>query len=464
MSSSARLAATEAAAATRPAVAAATPVLTARGLGKCYHTYARPVDRLKQALFGRGGRRYFREFWALRSVDLDLQRGSALGIVGRNGSGKSTLMQILAGTLPPTTGRAEIEGRIGALLELGSGFNPEFSGRDNVLLQGTLLGVPPAELAPRLPEIEAFADIGEFVHAPVKTYSSGMFVRLAFAVQVVLAPEVLIVDEALSVGDAAFQIKCMTRMRRLLEAGTTVIFASHDMGAVRSLCSEAIWLHQGEVRARGPARETTAAYARFLFGAETPPPPPAPSAATTRPLLVEPPADELPRLEDGPELRRWGSQRARITRLRLAELGGDDAEPVFHNGRRLRLEFEFEAAEALDSDGLGVAFSLRNTNGLDLITFASYEVQQRLPAVPRGGALRVAFEFDNILPRGDYGLVLAIEDVAGDDRRYLDFVEHAMLVRVTSPVRTFSVVAPPVQCEVTAVVPATAPAPAAPPA
>lgn len=425
------------------------PVLVARGLGKCYRTYARPIDRLKHALPGWRSKSHFREYWALQDVGFELHRGKALGLVGRNGSGKSTLLQILAGTLPPTTGEAEIWGRVGGLLELGSGFNPEFTGRQNARLQGVLLGFSPAEVDARLPEIAAFAEIGEFMDAPVKTYSSGMFVRLAFAVQVALPPEVLIVDEALSVGDAAFQIKCMTRMRRLLGDGMTMIFASHDMEAVRGLCSEALWIDDGKVRARGCPRETTAAYVRFLFGADPSPPPP-PSRQPPEPTLgVASTTGALPALHDVPELGRWGSGQARVVGLRLAAVGSprEDGE-VFANGDRLRLEVDCHADADIDGERLGVAFSLRNTNGLDLITFATYEVGRRMPPLPRNGRLRVAFEFDNILPRGEYGLVLAIEEVWGDERRYLDFVEHAMLVRVTSSVRTFSVVAPPIAHEV----------------
>jgi lipopolysaccharide transport system ATP-binding protein len=429
------------------------PVLVAAGLGKCYHIYARPFDRLKQTLLGWRGRRYHREFWALRGVDLELHAGHALGIVGRNGSGKSTLLQILAGTLPPTIGEGEIRGRVGALLELGSGFDPEFTGRENVLMQGMLLGCSAAEVRRRFDEIEEFADIGPFIDAPVKTYSSGMFVRLAFAVQVVLAPEVLIVDEALSVGDAVFQIKCMTRMRRLIDAGMAVIFASHDVEAVRTLCSEAIWLHEGEVAARGCPRETTAAYLRFLFGAQPQPGAPATpvlqAASPVSPLRSGPLAALTPLDDRRTDLGRWGSGEARITGLELTDSRRDVA--VFTHGERLRLELEFRAERDLDGAGLGAAFAIRNTKGLNLIGFATHDAGRTLPPLPRGGTVRLAFEFDNILPRGEYGLVVAVEQVAGEERRYLDFVEHAMVVRVTHGSRTFSVVAPPVEHELVAV-------------
>src|SRR5690606_9234493 len=186
----------------------------------------------------------------------ELRPGEAIGIVGRNGSGKSTLLQIIAGTLPPTTGEVKLDGRVGALLELGSGFNPEFTGRENIALQGALLGFSAREIAARTPEIERFAEIGDFIELPVKTYSSGMFVRLAFAVQVLLEPEILIVDEALAVGDGAFQIKCMAHMRRMLERGVALLLTTHDVESVRTMCSKALWLdgrseeHTSELQSR----------------------------------------------------------------------------------------------------------------------------------------------------------------------------------------------------------------------
>lgn len=432
--------------------------LRARGLGKCYRSYARPFDRLRQVLPFVRRRPAVREFWALRDVDLELPRGCALGIVGRNGSGKSTLLQILGGTLAPTSGEAEIHGRAGGLLELGSGFHPEFTGRENARLQGILLGCTPDEVDAQMEAIARFAEIGPFLDEPVKTYSSGMFVRLAFAVQAVLPPELLIIDEALAVGDAAFQIKCMTHMRKLLDGGTTLLFASHDLEAVRSLCQEAIWLEQGEVRARGCPRETTSAYVRHLFGATASVPASAPGTSATRAAgAAQPAGPALPPLElaDGPG--RWGTGRARITGLRLQSLqdfaasGSATTDGPFRTGCRLRLEVACRAEAPLDGAHLGLAFSLRNTNGLDLITFATYEVGRRLPPLPRGGVLRMAFEFDNILPRGEYGLVLAVEEVHGDERRYHDFIEHAMLVRVSSDLRTFSVVVPPVAHELVSV-------------
>src|SRR5271170_3287992 len=223
-------------------------------LSKCYHIYDKPADRLKQTLL-RGRRQYYREFWALKDVSFEVRRGEAVGIIGRNGSGKSTLLQLITGTIRPTTGEIEANGRIAALLELGSGFNPDFTGRENVYLNGALLGLTTEEINNRFDAITAFADIGQYIDQPVKTYSSGMLVRLAFAVQVQIEPDILIVDEALAVGDALFQKRCFQQIEKLVSNGTSLLFVSHDQEAMRTLTHQALLLTHGAVRARGLSAE-----------------------------------------------------------------------------------------------------------------------------------------------------------------------------------------------------------------
>lgn len=234
-------------------------------LGKCYRIYPKPTDRLKQALW-RGRRQYFREFWALRDVNLEISRGETVAIIGRNGSGKSTLLQLICGTLAPTEGYVRTSGTIAALLELGSGFNPEFTGIENVFLNASLLGLTQDQILARLEDIQAFADIGDFIHQPVKTYSSGMLVRLAFAVIAHVEPSVLIVDEALSVGDAVFGQRCMRFIRRFTEQGT-LLFVSHDLNAVSSLCERAIWIESGRVQMDTATAAILTAYTRSCFEA-----------------------------------------------------------------------------------------------------------------------------------------------------------------------------------------------------
>jgi lipopolysaccharide transport system ATP-binding protein len=231
----------------------------ATGLGKCYQIYDKPRDRLKQTLL-RGRRQFYREFWALHDVCLEVRRGEALGIIGRNGSGKSTLLQLLAGTLTPTTGTVQIDGRVAALLELGSGFNPEFTGRENVYMNGAILGIGRAEMARRFAAIESFADIGSFIDQPTKTYSSGMMVRLAFSVAINIDPDILLVDEALAVGDAAFHFKCLERLDTLARNGLTLVFVSHSMDMIKTFCNHVLYLEAGAVKASGAPDEMAELY------------------------------------------------------------------------------------------------------------------------------------------------------------------------------------------------------------
>jgi ABC-type polysaccharide/polyol phosphate transport system ATPase subunit len=232
--------------------------ISVQALSKRYEIYDNPRDRLKQFLLprlrssaGRMPHQYFREFWAVKGVSFDIKRGETVGIIGRNGSGKSTLLQMICGTLTPTSGAVETRGRVAALLELGSGFNPEFTGRENVYLNAAVLGLSKQEIDERFDDIAAFADIGQFMDQPAKVYSSGMLARLAFSVAVQVDPDVLVVDEALSVGDMAFQEKSFTRMKRIRDAGTSILFVSHSPSAVRNFCNRAIWMDTGEMRAIG---------------------------------------------------------------------------------------------------------------------------------------------------------------------------------------------------------------------
>lgn len=245
-------------------------VIQVNDLGKSYHIYDKPSDRLKQMLFGRS-KKYYKEFWALKDVSFSIKRGETIGIIGRNGSGKSTLLQMLCGTLNPTLGKIETRGRIAALLELGAGFNPEFSGVENVYMAASLYGLSRAEIDQRFEDIANFADIGDHIYQPVKTYSSGMYVRLAFAVIAHVDADVLVVDEALAVGDAVFTQKCMRFIRKFKDNGT-LIFVSHDMGSVLNLCERAIWLDSGHVRRQGSAKDISEAYLQYtlqeVYGAD----------------------------------------------------------------------------------------------------------------------------------------------------------------------------------------------------
>jgi lipopolysaccharide transport system ATP-binding protein len=247
--------------------------ISIENISKCYHIYDKPQDRLKQAfipkiqrLTGSKERRYFREFWAVKNVSFEIKKGQTVGIIGKNGSGKSTLLQMICGTLTPTQGMVRTQGRLAALLELGSGFNADFSGRDNVFMNAALLGLERHEIENRFDDIVAFADIGSFIDEPVKTYSSGMMVRLAFAVQSQVDPEILIVDEALAVGDARFQAKCFDRLKKLKDQGTSILLVTHSSEQIVTHCDCAILLHEGQVIAEGEPKTVTNKYLDLLFG------------------------------------------------------------------------------------------------------------------------------------------------------------------------------------------------------
>jgi ABC-type polysaccharide/polyol phosphate transport system ATPase subunit len=233
--------------------------IKAESLGKCYRIYKNPEDRIKQA-FSREKRKFYKEFWALKDINLTVSRGETLGIIGRNGSGKSTLLQMICGTLTPTEGSVKTVGRVAALLELGSGFNPEFTGRENVAINARLLGLSEKEIENRFDQIVDFSEIGQFIDQPVKTYSSGMFVRLAFAIASHSEPDILIVDEALSVGDIAFQNKCIMRIKKLRDSGLTLIFVSHDLSTLQLICDRAIWIHEGRLKEAGDPVQVSQEY------------------------------------------------------------------------------------------------------------------------------------------------------------------------------------------------------------
>ena len=241
-------------------------------LSKCYQIYTQPRDRLKQFVLprlqriaGKSPKQYFREFWALKDVSFEVKKGETVGIIGRNGSGKSTLLQMICGTLNPTGGSIQTNGRIAALLELGSGFNPEFTGRENVYLNGAVLGLTNDEIDNRFDDIASFADIGDFIEQPVKTYSSGMVVRLAFAVAVNVDPQILVVDEALSVGDELFQRKCFSRIEAIKKNGATILFVTHAGGTIVELCDHAILMDAGEKLAMGKPKTIVGNYQKLLY-------------------------------------------------------------------------------------------------------------------------------------------------------------------------------------------------------
>jgi lipopolysaccharide transport system ATP-binding protein len=391
--------------------------IVVRNVSKLYRVYDQPQDRLKQLLW-RGYRSYGRDFWALRDISFEVRRGEMVGIIGRNGSGKSTLLQIIAGTLAPTTGEVGVGGRVAALLELGSGFNPEFTGRENVMLNGTLLGLSREEVLRRFDEIVAFAEIGPFLDQPVKTYSSGMLVRLAFAVQACLDPEVLIVDEALAVGDVFFQQKCYRRLEALRERGTSILFVSHNLADVRQFCQRAVVLSEGRAVFQGSSADAVAHYLLLdqqgraailpsdptLQAAPSPP-----TAALAVHQDVQEPAFAWPNdaaFLDIAHLPQVSSGGARCTHVALCDADGKPCW-VFEQGQTLSVFYEFELARPIDVPIGGIM--LTNNQGLVVHGKNALQYQDNVSVEAQpGDYLRFRQDIKLDLAFGDYTLEVGL--------------------------------------------------------
>jgi lipopolysaccharide transport system ATP-binding protein len=405
----------------------ATPevAISVRGLSKMYRIYDRPEDRLKHMLW-RGRRRYGREFWALRDISFDVYKGETVGIVGRNGSGKSTLLQIISGTLAPTTGDVWVSGRVTALLELGSGFNPEFTGRENVFMNGAILGISGEEMAARIDEIISFADIGEFIDQPTKIYSSGMVVRLAFAVQACLTPDILIVDEALSVGDMYFQTKCMAKIAELRKRGTSILFVSHAIDTVKAICSRAILLDRSSKVADGHPDPVTDKYIALMMGQHDHEV--ALTAAQAPGYLSDHPGAQRSLFQPSFEQRigeRFGNGKARYIECRIFQ-HGRETDVVRHGSPcEVRALLYYNGAVP-DLGEVGVV--VRSIDGIDLFAANSFLLREVYPPQPQGTLVEIVFSFDVILSPGIYTIALGYRaPVQGE---YVDKVFNAAVFRV----------------------------------
>lgn len=336
--------------------------ISVEGLSKKFELYTKPSDQLKQILLpkiqrllGKKERQYFHEFHALNNVTFNVNKGEAFGIIGRNGSGKSTLLQIITGTLAPTSGTVSINGRVGALLELGSGFNPEFSGRENIYLNGNLLGLTRQQIDEKFDYIASFADIGLHLDQPVKTYSSGMTVRLAMAVQTQIEPDVLIVDEALAVGDALFQKKCYRQIDKLLNNGCTLIFVSHDQEVVRSLTSRALFLNNGQVVKYGQTAEALFAYREFLQKQE--------EAAFSHLQINSNLALKAQNLD-----KSYGTKEVEILNVKILASDGSE-QTIFYVGDMISIVIECICH--VEMDHLNVAFRILSKEGVKVTTWGT---------------------------------------------------------------------------------------------
>ncbi|WP_295392830.1 ABC transporter ATP-binding protein [uncultured Thiodictyon sp.] len=420
-------------------------VIRVQNLGKCYQIYDRPQDRLKQSLvprlrglLGKSAPNYYREFWALRDVSFEVRKGETVGIIGRNGSGKSTLLQILCGTLNPTTGTVETTGRVAALLELGAGFNPEFTGRENVYLNGSVLGLSQQEIDERIAAIAAFADIGAFLDQPVKTYSSGMYVRLAFAVIAHVDADILVIDEALAVGDVFFAQKCMRFLRSFMAHGT-VIFVSHDTAAVQNLCQQAIWIDCGIIKFIGSAKDAATRYLEAIYESQqgesklT-----AAAVATTEPKSTPSPRDmrldflnqtqfrnDIELFSFDPDAPAFGKGQIRVTSAALLDPEGKPYSWVV-GGEEVILEIRCVALTAIPA--LIVGFLVKDRLGQPLFGDNTYLTYRNAPCnLGPGEKITARFAFRMpVLPVGDFSVTIAVAEGSQQDHIQHQWIHDAL--------------------------------------
>lgn len=375
-----------------------------KGLEKAYKLYDKPSDRLKEAL-GFGRKKRYKEHYALKGVDMTIYQGETVGIIGTNGSGKSTILKIITGVLNPTGGSVHVNGRISALLELGAGFNMEYNGIENIYLNGTMIGFSKKEIDAKMDDILNFADIGDYVHQPVKTYSSGMFVRLAFAVAINIEPEILIVDEALSVGDVFFQVKCYHKFEEFKEMGKTIVFVSHDLSSISKYCDRVVLLNQGVKLGEGSPKEMIDAYKQVLVGQYVP-------AADDHSLLSDKEitaaaaaAAGTVKGEVNPELLEYGTKDAMITGYKITDDMGRETSALLKGKEcTITMQVHFEH----DIEAPIFAFTIKNIKGVEITGTNTMVEKAFLSPVRAGSDMEITFTQKIDLQGGEYLLSFGV--------------------------------------------------------
>ena len=404
--------------------------ISLKNISKCFKRYNRPIDRLKEILLP--GKSRAEEFWALRDMNLEIRQGQTVGIVGQNGSGKSTLLQIIAGTLTPTTGEVVVNGRVSALLELGSGFNPEFTGRQNVFFNGRLLGLSKKEIEEKFDQITSFANIGDFIDQPVTTYSSGMYIRLAFAVAINVDPDILIIDEALSVGDAKFQLKCFLKLKELQEKGITILFVSHDSNLIKRYCQTAVLLNQGQKIIEAVPNTVINRYTRLLFADEED------QQILEQELKLSKNEELYSNLQQDaayqyqPREYRYGNGRGEIQAIHIANSQGQETFTFASCEQmvaRLTILVQDFVAKPL------VAMTLKDAKGEDIYITNTYYQNIEIPELTPGTLFNISFTQELLVCPGDYFISFGFISLDGSqvipvDRRY-DAI-HLKVIRTSN--------------------------------
>lgn len=391
--------------------------VSVKNLSKLYKLYNNPSDRIKESLFPKHYKDKIKNFYALKNVSFEIDKGETVGIIGKNGSGKSTLLKILTGVINQTEGEKKTDGKISALLELGAGFNPEYTGIENIYLNGTIMGFTREQMKDRVEKICEFAEIGDFVERPVKSYSSGMFVRLAFAVAINVEPEILIVDEALAVGDYRFQAKCYNKFEELKNAGKTILFVTHDVDAVRRFCTRCLWIDCGSLIMDGDVNEVTSKYMEFITG----------DSKNAADCVNGKEADDNLKTDTEQkftEINRFGSNVGSIKKVEL--FSGEKRKDVFENGEKITVKMSVDIPYNADLKNVGAAISVKNKNGLDLFVSA---LSDKGINFEHSGMNTVEFSFDNYFNVGEYTLIAALEDRSSVPIKYYDYIEGASYIK-----------------------------------
>lgn len=409
-------------------------------LGKCYQMYKKPHERLLQSFF-RGKKTFYKDFWALRDISFHLEKGETVGIVGRNGSGKTTLLQLISGTLLPTEGTCIVNGRVAALLALGAGFNPEYSGEENIYLYASLLGLSKQEINDRYNSICEFADIGEFISQPIKKYSSGMHMRLAFSVAIHVEPDILIVDEALAVGDEAFQRKCYARLEELKKGGMSLLFVSHSAGSVINLCDRALLLEKGKLLTIGEPKAIIGAYHKLLF------------SPTSK---VEGVIQEIQKnliLDEGLVTESSNSQKTEPAKQKAYYIEDMQSKSIIHyeskgavisefcittlEGERVNVlckgetySYSFKVVFQQDCQRVRFGMLIKNITGIEIGGFATSSIQNPIDTVQNGSQYNVKFSFVCRLNPGVYFLNAGVKGVEESEETYLHRILDAIMIRV----------------------------------
>lgn len=423
-------------------------------VSKIYKMYNSPTDKLVEALSIRKNNRHT-EFLALDGISFKVKSGEILGIMGRNGAGKSTLLKIITGVLTPTAGTVRVDGKISSLLELGAGFNPEYTGIDNIYFYGTVMGMNRKQMDERVQDILDFAEIGDYVWQPVKTYSSGMFARLAFSCAINVEPDILIVDEILSVGDMRFQSKCFNKFKEFKKKGVTILYVGHDVSMLRTFCDTTMWINNGKTVAYGDPTEITAKYVEFMYLDDI-------SEFTTY-KKFEHEKTEKERGEDeriaedrivnkkienekfSECIAHWGTDIGLIEKVQIFNSKGKEIN-YFAPDEKIRIDIVFSTSKTINWEYFSVAISIKNKEGIDLIVKTTYDEDVKF--LEYNGYYKTSFELVSNLANGEYYLVVALEDRKNTATVYYEYVEGANYFKVYSDKRQFGLYDPPTQIQI----------------